>query len=180
MTVSFPSDFLPITSDRLLLRRFSVMDCDRFLAYRHDPDVARYQGWSMLQRSQAAAFLEEMSHAPIGIPGEWFQIAIAERRSNQLLGDLGIQVELDDCATIEIGFTLARPYQKQGYALEAVQALFKQLMKKNQSRKVVGIADSRNQASIRLLHRLGMTRVRSQAGEFRGETCLEHRYERTW
>jgi RimJ/RimL family protein N-acetyltransferase len=70
---------------RLTLRRFIETDLDLFLAYRHDPIVARFQSWSMLSEDEAIAFIREMSTAPIGIPGEWFQIAIALRQFDQLI-----------------------------------------------------------------------------------------------
>jgi RimJ/RimL family protein N-acetyltransferase len=68
----FPAHLLPQQTERLTLRRFTEADLDRFLAYRHDPVVARFQSWSMLSEDEAIAFIHEMSTAPIGIPGEWF------------------------------------------------------------------------------------------------------------
>jgi RimJ/RimL family protein N-acetyltransferase len=37
--------FTGLLSRRLLLRRFRPEDLDAFVAYRSDPEVARYQEW---------------------------------------------------------------------------------------------------------------------------------------
>ena len=38
--------FLPLTTERLLLRAFRPDDAEPFAAYRSEPDIARYQSWS--------------------------------------------------------------------------------------------------------------------------------------
>ena len=35
--------FTALTSERLVLRRFRQADLDAFVAYRSDPEIARYQ-----------------------------------------------------------------------------------------------------------------------------------------
>ncbi|WOB42547.1 GNAT family N-acetyltransferase [Thermoleptolyngbya oregonensis NK1-22] len=173
----FAEQFLPLVTERLILRRFVDLDLKPFLAYRQDPQVARFQGWSMLSLAEAQCFISEMQTAPIGMPGEWFQIAIAHRQSNLLLGDIGMQVYRENPAVVEIGFTLGRGAQGQGYAKEAVQGLIDALFQLGTIGKVVGITDMRNEPSIRLLQRLGMTLVRSDEVLFKGEWCVEQTFE---
>lgn len=173
----FPAQLLPQQTERLTLRRFTEADLDRFLAYRHDPEVARFQSWSMLSENEAIAFIHEMSAAPMGIPGEWFQIAIALQQSNQLIGDIGIQVIEHDPVTVEIGFTLHREQQGKGYAGEAIRALLRSLFQSGNITKVIGITDSRNRPSINLLTRLGMTFISAEETVFRNELCVEQTFE---
>lgn len=173
----FAEHFLPQKTERLTLRRFTEADRERFLAYRRDPDVARFQSWSMLSEDEAIAFIHEMSTIPIGVPGEWFQIALALEPSNRLIGDIGIQVSEDDTATIEIGFTLHREEQGKGYAREAIQALIHSLFEREDITKVIGITDSRNHSSINLMTRLGMNLVSSEEVVFRNELCVEQTFE---
>jgi RimJ/RimL family protein N-acetyltransferase len=175
--MSFPAHFLPQQTERLTLRRFIEADLDRFLAYRHDPVVARFQSWSMLSEDEAIAFIHEMSTAPIGIPGEWFQIAIALQHSNRLIGDIGIQVSEHDATTVEIGFTLHREEQGKCYAREAVQALLRSLFESGNITKVIGITDSRNYPSINLMTQLGMNLISSEEVIFRNEFCIEQTFE---
>jgi RimJ/RimL family protein N-acetyltransferase len=173
----FSENFLPQATERLILRRFIDLDLEQFLAYRQDPQVARFQGWSMLSDAEAQSFINEMQTAAIGIPGEWFQIAIAHKQSNLLLGDIGMQVDLKNPMIVEIGFTLGREEQGKGYAQEAIQALIDALFQLRTISRIVGITDIRNEPSVRLLKRLGMSLVRCDEVEFRGELCIEQVFE---
>jgi RimJ/RimL family protein N-acetyltransferase len=173
----FPVDFLPKSTERLVLRRFVDLDLEQFLAYRQDPQVARFQGWSMLSDAEGQSFINEMQTSAIGIPGEWFQIAIAHKQSNLLIGDIGVQVDTGDLTTVEIGFTLNCQEQGKGYAREAVSALIHLLFKLESINKIVAVTDSRNESSIRLLKRLGMRFSNSVEVEFKGEWCAEQTFE---
>lgn len=173
----FPVDFLPQSTERLVLRRFVDLDLERFLAYRQDPQIARFQSWSMFSDAEGQSFINEMQTSAIGIPGEWFQIAIAHKQSNLLLGDIGMQIYAEDPTVMEIGFTLSRDEQGKGYAKEAVQALINSLFKLETINKIVAITDMRNQLSVNLIRRLGMNLVRSDEVEFKGELCIEQTFE---
>ncbi|BAZ02972.1 putative acetyltransferase (plasmid) [Tolypothrix tenuis PCC 7101] len=173
----FSENFLPQATERLILRRFIDLDLERFLAYRQDPQVSRFQGWSMLSDAEAKLFINEMQTAVIGIPGEWFQIAIAHKQSNLLLGDIGMQIYAENPTIVEIGFTLSPDGQGKGYAKEAAQALIDSLFELEAINKIVGLTDMRNEPSINLLRRLGMNLVRSQEVEFKGELCIEQTFE---
>ena len=79
--------FTSLTSERLLLRRFRPDDLDAFVAYRSDPQVARYQSWEVpYQLGQARQFLEELQVIHPDTPGEWFQFAVALRGTDRLIG----------------------------------------------------------------------------------------------
>lgn len=173
----FPVDFLPQRTERLMLRRFIDLDLDRFVAYRQDPSVARFQSWSAFSEDDARSFIDEMQTAAIGLPGEWFQIAIAHQRSNLLIGDMGIQINADDQTTMEIGFTLHRQEQGKGYAREAVSALIRVLFGLGIVNKIIAVTDSRNESSVRLLRWLGMTLTDAKDVEFKGEWCIEQTFE---
>ena len=173
----FPQSFLPKLTQRLILRRFIDQDLERFLDYRQDPQVARFQGWSEISYSEAQSFISEMNNAEIGKLGEWFQIAIADKQSNILFGDIGMLIYAENPAIVEIGFTVSRDRQGKGYAKEAVQALIDSLFELRTINKIVGITDARNEPSIKLLRGLGMNLVRSDEVEFRGELCIEQTFE---
>lgn len=169
-------DALPRTTDRLVLRRFAARDLAAFQAYRCDPEVGRYQGWSALDDAGAGAFLAGMAEAEIGVPGEWFQIAVADKPTDALVGDIGIGFDKDRAGVGEIGFSMARTVQGRGLGTEAVKAALALLFESGQVDVVEGITDARNAPSIRLLERVGMQLVRTQQTLFKGEMCTEHIY----
>jgi RimJ/RimL family protein N-acetyltransferase len=100
--------FTALTTERLVLRRFRPEDLDAFVAYRSDPETARYQSWEAPYRPrQARQFLQELQAIHPDTPGEWFQFAVALRHTDRLIGDCGAHVCAEDARQAEIGFTLA-------------------------------------------------------------------------
>ena len=59
-----------------MLRRLRADDLAAFQAYRHDPEVGRWQGWTPRPDAEALAFLNEMAAAPPFAPGGWTQVAV--------------------------------------------------------------------------------------------------------
>ena len=167
---------LPRTAARLVLRRFAARDLAAFQTYRCDPEVGRYQGWSALDDAGAAAFLAEMADATIGVPGEWFQIAVADKSTDALVGDIGIGFDKDRAGVGEIGFSMAPSAQGRGLGSEAVSCALALLFESGQVDVVEGITDARNAPSIRLLERVGMRLVKTRQTLFKGEACTEHVY----
>jgi RimJ/RimL family protein N-acetyltransferase len=150
--------FTRIESERLILRRFEDSDLSPFVAYRNDPEVAKYQAWDSCDEQEARAFIREMKSARAGVPGEWFQFAIESKETGALIGDCALRVDEDEPYRAEIGFTLAREYQGRGFASEAVSRLLDYAFDTLGLHRVVAIADCRNAPSVALLERLGLRR----------------------
>ena len=167
---------LPRHTERLLLRRFATADLLPFQAYRHDPEVGRYQGWSPLDDTAAAAFIADMATAPFGVPGEWFQIAVADRSNGRLVGDIGICLRDEVDRTAEIGFSVAPAVQRRGFGTEAVSAALALLFESGKVARIEGITDARNVPSTRLLERVGMRLDGTRDALFKGEACTEYVY----
>ena len=167
---------LPLQTERLRLRRLSPHDLAHFQAYRADPEVGRYQGWRPLPDDEAAAFLQAMAAAPWCPSGDWFQLGVAERDSDMLVGDIGLCLRQEYGPMLEIGFTLAATAQRRGLATEAVQAARSLVFAHTDAARIVAISDARNAAALRLLDRLRFSRVASLVADFRGQPCLEHHH----
>jgi RimJ/RimL family protein N-acetyltransferase len=150
--------FTRIESERLRLRRFEDSDLAPFMAYRNDPEVARYQSWDSCDEQEARAFIREMESARPGVPGEWFQFAIESEETGALIGDCALRVDEREPYRAEIGFTLAREYQGRGIGSEAVSLLLDYAFDTLELHRVVAIADCKNAPSVALLERVGMRR----------------------
>lgn len=166
---------LPRFAGPVVLRCLAASDLADFQRYRSDPLLGQYQGWSRTSDAEAAAFLEEMSAAPLLRPGRWSQIGIADRVTLRLAGDIGLFLR-DDGRESEIGFTLGRESQGRGLGAAAVRAAVELVFEHTDVERVLGITDARNDACIRLLQRVGMDRIESRAATFRDEACIEHVY----
>lgn len=168
---------LPIRTERLVLRRLQPSDLERFSACRADPVLARYQGWDPMNKSQAREFIASMLTRPMLEPESWVQLAIAERLGDELLGDIGLCLHRNGDA--ELGFTLRQEAQGNGFAIEALRGLARELLRLSEVARIVGITDERNEASVRVLERLGMTLASRYETSFKQESCVELRYELT-
>lgn len=174
-TITAPADPLPLRGERVVLRRLAARDLAAFQAYRGDPDLARFQGWSAQSDTDARAFIDEMAAAPLLAHGEWVQLGIAERADDALIGDVGLHVDAQGHEA-EIGFTLSRPAQGRGQATEAVALALRLLWQHTPVACVLGITDVRNTASVRLLERLGFGLKERRDAVFKGEACVEAVY----
>ena len=170
-------EFTEIRTARLVIRRFRAADAAAFAAYRSDRGVARYQSWDAYTLHDAEAFVKEMAALHPGVPGEWFQFAVANLASDELVGDVAACVHADDLSRAELGFTLAPRHQGKGYAAEAVRAVIAYAFERLGVETVFGIADARNDASVALLERVGMRRTTTEHVQFKGEWCDEYTYE---
>ena len=170
------SDCLPRSGPQVILRKLRVDDLRAFQAYRHDPEVNRLQGWLPEPDQEALEFLSRMGEAIPFIPGEWFQIGIADKISDSLIGDLGVRVSEDE-KTAEVGISLGTPAQGRGLATEALSLIINLLFERTPINAVGAITDQRNLPAIRLLERVGMVRGRSKKVEFRGYPCTEISFE---
>jgi RimJ/RimL family protein N-acetyltransferase len=170
--------FTRIESERLILRRFRDSDLAPFVAYRNDPEVARYQSWDSFDEREARAFIREMGSAQPGVPGEWFQFAVESKESGNLVGDCALQVDGQEPYRAEIGFTLAREHQGRGFASEAVSRLLDFAFEELGLHRIVAIADCRNEPSWALLERIGMRREGHFLDSvwFKGEWSDEYLY----
>lgn len=146
----------PLRTERLLLAPLDAGDRDAFVAYRRDPDVARWQSWTPdFSADDAGRLLEGQ---PAGFPppaGEWLQIAVRDAASGALLGDVAVHTSADQPDTYEVGVTVAAEHQRRGIAGEALGAVVAALFDDHGAHRVTATSDQRNTAVARLLTALG-------------------------
>ena len=139
---------------RLRIDALRADDAEAFFSYRADPVVVRYQGWYPANLDAAHAFIDAQSRLTPGAPG-WAQRAI-RLHDGTLIGDLGVCLPEDPDGSAEFGVSLAPARQGQGFAIEAVRAVFDWLFAERDMRRIVASVDPRNDGSMTLLGRLGM------------------------
>lgn len=148
-----------LETPRLLLRSFEDADLEDFLAYRSDPLVAEYQGWDApYPLEDGQRFIAAMHNCLPGGMDTWCQLAIQEKTSGTLLGDIGIFTSGAHTLQAELGFTLARRHQGRGFASEAVRRVITYLFRSLGVHRVTALCDVENTPSYRLMERVGMRR----------------------
>ncbi len=170
--------FTTIETERLILRRFRASDLASFMAYRNDPEVARYQSWESITRREAMKFIAEQSRHRPGIAGKWFQFAAEIKQGGILAGDCALLVLKSAPRIGEIGYTFARAYQGNGLATEAARAVVDYGFDSLSLNRIIATCDCRNLRSIALMERLPMKREGHfiQNAWFKGEWCDEFQY----
>ena len=147
--------FERLASDRLVLRRLRAEDAAALAAYRTDPEVARFQTWDVpYGEEEAQALIASLAGLSPGVPGRWFQLAMALPSTDELIGDFGVRVS-DDARQAKVGFTLGRAHQGQGLALEGLNLLQPYLFERLSLHRLYADTDARNVRSRRLLARAG-------------------------
>ncbi len=167
----------PIETNRLVLREFCEEDLAAFSAYRNDPEVAKYQSWSDYNMNDAKSFYHTQKQLAFNTDNTWFQIGISKKGSEKLIGDLAVHF-FDDSNQAEIGFTLSKEAQKQGYAQEAVAKVVDILFNKYNKHRITATIDTRNNEARKLLEKLNFRREGHYIKNifFKGEWSDEYSY----
>lgn len=144
------------STPRLVARGMVAADVEAFVAYRADPDVARYQSWDGYTLAEGQALVETMQSLRPGLPGQWYQFALEDVVSGDLVGDLAAHVNPDEHRELEVGFTLAPEQQGKGYGTEALHGLLRYAFESLAMHRVVAVTDALNTPAAALLTRVGM------------------------
>jgi RimJ/RimL family protein N-acetyltransferase len=158
--------FTHIETTRLRVRRFVDADLPAFLAYRNDPEIARFQSWESTSEEQVYDLFATMRAEEPGHSGGGFQFAVALRADDALIGDVYLRLLDYDERQGEIGYTLAREWQGRGYAQEAVGAVLGYAFDTLGLHRMTALVDQQNAPSIALLERIGMRREGASTQSF--------------
>lgn len=142
-----------IETSRMILRPIAIEDCEMVFSYRSDKETNLYQSWIPNSIDEVQSFISRNPNQ-INIPDTWFQLVIIRKQDNHVIGDIGLHF-LDDNHQAEIGITLSKHSQNQGYATEALRAGVSYLFSDLNKRRIIASIDPNNIASMRLMHRLG-------------------------
>lgn len=147
-------DQLPIETRSLLLRHFDLGDATTMLILSNE-QTARTWLPSQVYRDDAHArsaleFLLSQCSSPGNPRHGPYVLAIEHRTSSSLIGHIGFS-PLDD--EVEIGFSIAEKYQRQGFASEAIVAASDWALRTFALNRILGITSVANIGSRRALVR---------------------------
>jgi len=159
---------IEISTKRLDLRPISSEDAEALYKYRSDAKTNKYQGWIPDKLSDVYDFLRDRVSSEVNLYGTWFQMVIIKKDTQELIGDVGIHFLDSDKKQAEIGCTLDKNHQGNGYATEALRETINYLFYSLDKRRIVTSIDPRNKSSIKLMERLGFRKE----GHFRESIFL--------
>ena len=147
--------FAPIQTDRLVLRSPRPEDADGLVARRSDPNVARYQNWTLPYPEERARKMIAEFAAMNGPKDEkWWMAMVSDFSSDEVLGDVAIRLTSEG-RTAEIGYTFDNANWGHGYATESVEATLQYLFEEQGVTRVFGTLHPDNRASAMVLERTG-------------------------
>lgn len=146
---------IKLETSRLVLRPIALDDSIAILKYRSNAEINRFQGWIPAKIEDVNHFIIHRVSPEMNRPGTWFQLVIIRKDNTELIGDLGIHFPEEQPLHVELGITLSKHQQGQGFAAEALREVISYLFLKLEKQKIVASIDPRNQPSIKLFERLG-------------------------
>jgi RimJ/RimL family protein N-acetyltransferase len=145
-----------ITTERLVIRPIENGDCDAVHRYAGDPSI------DMMMFLPNETIEETKKFVEFAV-SEWAKEDPEDMEFVVLLnGEIIGGVNLEKCEeekTYEIGWTIRQDQRGNGYATEAAKALKDYAFEELNAAKVQAHCDSRNQASEKVMKKLGMTLV---------------------
>lgn len=143
-----------VMTERLMIRFAKINDSEAIFSYRSDVLENKYQGWLPESVNDVRDYIKRMP-ITFDVADVCLQFVIIEKSKNLLIGDMGIRFTNHNNMQAEIGCTLNKDFQGNGYATEAVRAMVDYLFMRLNIHRIIASIDPRNTASIQLIERLG-------------------------
>ncbi len=151
---------LPIETERLRLREFSGTDIDAMHAYASLEEATRYLTWGPNDRAASERQLSTFVEAAEAVPRRIYELALTSKADGRLIGALCLYLDRCDTAnpqSAELGFVLHPDFWGRGLVTEAAVSLLSCGMSDLGLSRIWATCDVRNQASVRVLQKIGMT-----------------------
>lgn len=147
----------PLTTDRLILRRWRSADRSAFAALNADEEVMRYFR-GPLDRAASDAFVDRIEQ---GFDEHGYGLwAVEVRATGTFIGFTGLALQTFEAPftpAVEVGWRLARAAWGHGYATEAARAALAYGFGPAAKDEIVSITTQTNLRSRAVMQRLGMT-----------------------
>ncbi len=147
---------LPIQTDRLIIKQVTLDDVDDIQNAKMEraDDMRRWMSWSSpegMTRAAAEAYIKQ------GLdPQSRILPLVARTRANSgLVMMSGMDAEDDSFTTISTGWWVAKPYEGQGLAFEAMTAILRFALEQAAVKTITSCYYEGNKRSQSLMERLG-------------------------
>lgn len=147
---------VPLTSARLVLRRFRAADVDDVHLFQSDPLVLPFIPWNPRTWQETRDWLEAVSGGSVLQAGDHGAWAIERGADHRVIGSVNVSWTSSVHRQAQFGFVLASDAQGSGYAAEATTALLDAAFPALDLHRAFARVDARNEPSLRMLRRLGL------------------------
>jgi RimJ/RimL family protein N-acetyltransferase len=162
---------------RLRVRTLDLADEDDMLVYQSDPEIVRYIPWPERTREQVrAGIVAFKDRTRMEQSGDALVLAIVEKRSDVVIGQMSVGIVSRDDAQGEFGYVVSRAFANRGYATEASAAVLEYAFDVLGLHRMTAQIDTRNAASAAVAVKLGMRRE----AEFRENEWFKGAWSSSW
>ncbi len=150
---------LRLETARLVIRDFRESDWPDVVRRTSSPVVTRYLSWDCARdadKETVLAWIREQRTFDLSVRDRYLEFAVMLEGRN--IGDVGFRRSGHTPDLAEVGWIFEEAVQGQGYATEAAAALIDWVFCHLRVRRVIAVCDARNEASYRLMERLGLRR----------------------
>lgn len=146
---------LTLQTERLLLRPFTTDDAPFVLTLLNEPSFLRFIGDKKVRNLEdARRYLLNGPIASYNVHG--FGILLVELKDSQTpIGMCGL-IKREELPAPDIGFAFLPDYWRQGFAFEAATRIMNDARERLKLTTILAIVNPDNDASIKLLQRLGL------------------------
>jgi len=149
----------PLRTERLRLRPYLPDDVDAVLSMFGREDVSRYLNWEPMDREAAAALVERRLHQTrIEHEGDGIVLLAEEAETGRFVGELMLRLSSEVSRQGEVGWSVHPDAQGRGYGTEGARGMLRLGFDELGLHRIVAECDPRNEASIRVMEKLGMRR----------------------
>ena len=143
-----------LETERLFVRRFTVDDAQFILALLNEPSFIRYIGDKKVRSVEDAR--QYILNGPVAsYERHGFGLCLVElKESRTPIGMCGL-LKRDELAHPDIGFAFLPCFWNKGFAFEAATTVLNDARERSRLERVLAITSLDNDASIKLLERLG-------------------------
>lgn len=159
-----------LTTDRLVLREFTLADLPAMFEYHRHPDFLTYYEIDEADEPGVRRLIERFLIWQRDRPRFRYQLAMTLRQTGELVGNVGIRLDAPGSRIAELGYEVAPLHWGQGYATEGATAMLDFAFNRLLLRRIYSHCIAENVASARVLEKIGMQpegRLRA-AQEFKG------------
>ena len=144
-----------LETERLVLRRLSTDDAEFILELLNQPSFLRYIGDKEVRNiADAVRYIQTGPVASYERFG--FGLYLVELKENgESIGMCGL-LKRDSLPDVDVGFAFLPSYWSQGYAFESAAAVMNYGREVLGLRRIVAITSPDNDASIKLLEKIGL------------------------
>ncbi len=149
---------LPITTERLVLRRLEGGDWKDLLELVSDPETFRYEDAAPMDEDGVLRWIDSDHHLRITTAEQPFTLVMQLREGGKVIGYTGLQFRDTQCQQAILSVFVAPAFWQQGYELEALKVVVKVCFQTLNTHRLSSFADSRNTAALELYAKAGMRR----------------------